>query len=402
MNIFFEVFFFFLFLITFFSLWFLRYCNLLLKYKNKDHGIKQDPFYQPMVSIIIPVYNEELMIGNKINNTFELEYPEEKREIIVVDSASIDNTVKIVNNFKNITLLTQPERMGKSHALSLAFKYAKGDLVLITDADAMLNQDVLEKIVPLFADPSIGAATGKLSLVGKDSTSKISEQAYRTFFDTLRFYESSIASTMIFNGPLMVFRSSIIEAPPINSVADDTEMALQVIKKGYRAIYIPEATFFERVPSRNSIRLKQKERRAQGLIQSFIKHRNMLFADNYGLFGKMIFPAEFIIHVLFPFLIIFTFFCMIPSFYYKPVQTLLIMAIAIIIIFSYAIGVYRKFGLESNDGTKSNFISIMITIFSFIQLQLALFKGAVKLFLFGSSHKWEQIKEVRVEEVKDK
>lgn len=402
MNIFFTILSFFLLLITFFSLWFLRYCNLLIMYKNKDPGIKQDPFYQPMVSIIIPVYNEELMIENKINNTFELEYPEEKREIIVVDSASIDNTVKIVNNFKNITLLTQPERMGKAHALSLAFKYAKGDLFLITDADAMLNKDVLGKIVPFFADPSIGAATGKLSLVGKDSTSKISEQAYRTFFDTLRFYESSIASTMIFNGPLMVFRSSIIEAPPINSVADDTEMALQVIKKGYRAVYIPEATFFERVPTRNSIRLKQKERRAQGLIQSFIKHKNMLFADNYGLFGKMIFPAEFIIHVLFPFIIIFTLFFMLPSFYYEPVQTLIITSIAIIIVSSYAIGVYRKFGLESNDGTKSNFRSILFTILSFIQLQLALFKGAVKLFFLGSSHKWEQIKEVRVGEVNDK
>ncbi|MFA4955766.1 MAG: glycosyltransferase [Candidatus Methanoperedens sp.] len=355
-----------------------------------------------MVSIIIPAYNEELMIEKKINNTFELEYPEEKREIIVVDSASTDNTVKIVNNFKNITLLTQQERMGKAHALSVAFKQAKGDLFLITDADVMLNKDVLGKMVPFFADSSIGAATGKLSLVGTDSTSKISEQAYRTFFDTLRFYESSIASTMIFNGPLMVFRSSIIEPPSINSVADDTEMALQVIKKGYRAVYIPEATFFERVPSKNSIRLKQKERRAQGLIQSFIKHRNMLFADNYGLFGKMIFPAEFIIHVLFPFILVFSFFFMIFSFYYNPVQTLLITTIDIIIIFGYAIGVYRKFELESSNGKKSNFKSILITISSFIQLQLALFKGAVKLFLFGSSHKWEQITEVRVEEVKDK
>lgn len=401
MNIFLILFIICLSVLIILAVWFLRYCDFLLNYKKPD-SVKSDADYKPLISVIIPTYNEELMIRDKIKNTFELNYPKEKREIIVVDSASTDNTVDIVKSFDSVILITQKERKGKAHALAEAFKQASGEFFLITDADTMLNSDVLEKIIPFFADHTLGGATGKLSLLGKESISKTSEQAYRTFFDILRIFESRIASTMIFNGPLMVFRANIIEPPSINSVADDTEMALQVIRKGYRAIYIPEAIFFERVPSSNNIRLMQKERRAQGLVQSFIRHRDMIFNDKYGVFGKMIFPAEFIVHILLPFALIIVIFSMILAFLYEPAKTFIIAVTVTAGIMVYAVNIYRKLTRKIEIETKSNLNDILVTIISFLQLEFALFKGAVKLLLFGSSHKWEQIKEVRVEEVTDK
>jgi biofilm PGA synthesis N-glycosyltransferase PgaC len=402
MNIFLIFFIICLSVLAILTLWFLRYCELLINYKKADPGIKEDADYKPLISIIIPTYNEELMIGNKIKNTFELIYPKDKREVIVVDSASTDNTINIVKSFDSLILITQKERKGKSHALAEAFKQATGELLLITDADAMLNKDVLEKIVPVFADNTLGAATGKLEVLGKESASKTSEKAYRTFFDILRIFESRIAATMIFNGPLMVFRASIIEPPSENSVADDTEMALQVIRKGYRTMYIPEAIFLERVPSSNKIRLMQKERRAQGLVQSFIRHRDMIFNDKYGMFGKVIFPAEFIVHILLPFALVIAIFSMIPAFLYEPAQTLIIAIAVAAGVMAYAVNIYRKLEGKIETETKSDLNDIIVTIITFLQLEFALFKGAVKLLLFGSSHKWEQIKEVRSGEVTDK
>lgn len=379
------------------ALWFLRYCNFLINCRSIDSEIKVKMDYEPFVSIIIPTYNEELMIGNKLKNTVELDYPEENSEIIVIDSASTDNTVNIAKNFKPLIIITEKERKGKAHALAKAFKKAKGELILITDADAMLNNDVLKKMVPYFADPAIGAATGKLSLVGEKSTSRISEEAYRTFFDILRIYESRIASTMVFNGPLMMFRANIIEPPSMNSVADDTEMAFQVIRKDYRAIYIPDAVFYERIPASNDVRLRQKERRAQGLVQSFIRHRDMLFNSRYGLFGKVIFPAEFIVHILLPFALAFTLFSTVLSFLYEPVKTSIILITSWIIILPYAVNVYQKAG--QRDKTRLSFDNIIVTIFSFIQLEFALFIGAIKLFFYGSNYKWQQIKEVRIDDM---
>ncbi len=394
MNIFIIIYTLILLIITLLSLWFLRYCNFLMKSKKEDSGINTDRNYKPSVSIIIPTYNEEILIEKKIKNTFELMYPEAKKEIIIVDSASTDNTIKVVKSFTNVILLTQEERKGKAHALSEAFKHAKGELFLITDADAMLNSDVLEKTTPYFADSSLGAGTGRLLLVGKDSASRSSESTYRTFFDKLRIMESRISSTMILNGPLMIFRSSIIEAPSMHSVADDTEMALQIIEKGFRAVYIPEATFFERVPEKNNIRLKQKERRAEGIVQAFIKHRNMLYNDKYGLFGMKIFPAEFVIHVIFPFILFLTILFLALSLIFMPLPTLAITAIALIIVTIDASNVYRKFENNGSEGRKSNILEI---IYSFLQLQYALFKGTLKLLFSGSNYKWEQIREVRVE-----
>ncbi len=375
---------------------FLVYCNFIFCYKNIN-SIKGDVGYKPLVSVIIPTYNEELMIGSKIKNTLDLNYPREKLEIIVIDSASTDDTVNIVKNFNSLILITQKERKGKAHALAEAFKSASGALLMITDADTMLNKDVLEKIVPFFADSTIGAATGRLSLLGKDSFSKTFEQAYRTFFDMLRMSESSVASTMVFNGPLMVLRTNIAEPPSINSVADDTEMAFQIIKKGYRAIYVPEAIFFESVPASNKVRLMQKERRAQGLVQSFIRHRSMLFNDKYGLFGKVIFPAEFIVHILLPFALLITIFLMIISFLYEPVKTFIIAVTAAIAISVYAVNVYLKFGKKTGSIKKLDLKDIVIVAFSFFQLEFTLLKGAMKLLLFGSNYKWEQIKEARLE-----
>lgn len=384
------------------ALWFLRYCDLLVKHKAVHQVIKAEKDYMPYVSIIIPTYNEGLIIRNKLENTLDIDYPEKNREIIVVDSASSDDTEYIVKDFKSVILLTEKERKGKSHAIAEAFKRVRGELLLITDADAMLNRDVLEKMVPFFADATIGAATGKLSLVGKESKSKTSEGAYRTFFDILRIYESRMVSTMVFNGPLMLFRASIVEPPSMNSVADDTEMAFQVIRKGYRAVYIPDAVFFERVPASNDIRLSQKERRAQGLVQSFIRHRDMLFNGKYGQFGKVIFPAEFIVHILLPFALVFTTISAIISFFYEPIATTIVSITAAMIIMFYALSVYRKFVHETENKKKLNFDEVKVTVLSFIHLEFALFMGAVKLFIYGSNYKWEQIKEARVEDVKSR
>ena len=191
MNIFLIFFIIFILITCALSLWFLKYCDLLVQHKTLNPVVKTGKDYRPFISIIIPTYNEGLIIKNKLENTLGIDYPEENREIIVVDSASSDETVNIVSGFESVILLTEKERKGKAHALAEAFRIAKGELLLITDADAMLNRDVLEKMVPIFADATIGAATGKLSLVGKESTSKISETAYRTFFDILRFHESA-------------------------------------------------------------------------------------------------------------------------------------------------------------------------------------------------------------------
>ena len=100
------------------------------KHKNKDYS------FQPFVSVIVPTYNEERVIEKRIKNLFELDYPENKYEIIVVDSGSTDNTAQIVediirqNTKTTLKLIKENERKGKASAINLGKKHAKGERCL--------------------------------------------------------------------------------------------------------------------------------------------------------------------------------------------------------------------------------------------------------------------------------
>lgn len=384
---------------TLICIYFLRYCKGLIKYINKNFNVSLNPSYQPLISIVIPTYNEASVIEDKIRNTLNLNYPFNKIEIVVIDSASTDGTPDIAERFEQVKVIRQAERKGKSSALAEVFKIVTGKVIVITDADALLDKNVLVNALPYLADISVGAVTGKQILINPyETVYQKSEQSYRDFFDIIRIVESKLDSTMIFNGPFMAFKQEVLEAPPQDSVADDTEMAFQVIKKGFRTLYVPEALFYENIPLSDESRIKQKERRAQGLVQSFWRHRNLLFNKKYGKFASIIFPAEFAVHVVLPFAIFFSLIVVAASFFIDFTSTLIITGVFCAFMAIYAVPVYSAIGksISSSNKTKSSSINnVIITFQSFMQLQFALFTGALKLMLFGTAHKWEQISDAR-------
>lgn len=383
-------------LTTLTCIYFLRYCNWIAKYINADFNVSTDDSYQPLISVIIPTYNEAEVIEEKIRNTLALNYLSDKIEIVVIDSASRDGTPDIAELFEGIKVIRQAERQGKSAALAEAFKQVTGEIVVVTDADAILDKNALINSLPYLADKSVGAITGKQILINPNKTiSQKSEQSYRNFFDIIRTAESKLESTMIFNGPFMAFKKEVLEAPRQNSVADDTEMAFQVIKKGYRALYITSALFYENIPLSNKSRIKQKERRAQGLAQSFWHHRDILFNKKYGKFGTRIFPAEFAIHLILPFALFISFIIIIVSLYIDFISTLMITGTYFALIAAYAV---LKTGIPLSKSETKKYLSIknsIIMLVSFFQLEFALFTGALKLIIFGTTHKWEQISDTR-------
>ncbi|MEM2145107.1 MAG: glycosyltransferase, partial [Candidatus Jordarchaeaceae archaeon] len=169
-------------------------------------NLKRNYKYEPKISLIIATYNEAKVIKTKLENVYSLNYPEDKLEVIVVDSASTDGTLEVCREFlatHNIRfptlLLSEEERRGKSHALNTALQYAKGEIIATSDADSFWEPDALCNAVSFFADSSVGAVTGRERLInlGK-SIHTLSEGLYRKFYYTLRLGESKIHSTLIF------------------------------------------------------------------------------------------------------------------------------------------------------------------------------------------------------------
>src|SRR5574342_772127 len=122
------------------------------KVENLPRNIDKKALIQsdlPIVTILIPVYNEESVIERRISNIFECTYPMNKLEIIVIDSGSTDKTRTIIHSkFQNtVTLITEKERKGKANAINLALHLSKGDFVILTDGATLYDKETIMHLV---------------------------------------------------------------------------------------------------------------------------------------------------------------------------------------------------------------------------------------------------------------
>jgi cellulose synthase/poly-beta-1,6-N-acetylglucosamine synthase-like glycosyltransferase len=292
----------------------------LMVFSSRRVNRTPEPNKFPKVSLVIPAHNESEGIIRKLEDSVKLNYPKNKLEIIVVDDKSSDNTYQLADNFiKNnldfteIHLISLPKWSGKASALNYAWSICTGEIVAITDADIALDSDAIEKIAANFTNPEIGAVTGRLCVAGKAGSTTDSEKNYRSIFDILRLGESNIDSTPIFNGLIMAFRRELLDKLDSDTLADDTELAMMLREKGWRAIYDPEVIAYEYVSENPKVRAKQKLRRGRGIVQAFMRHKKILFNRRYGAYGLVIFPSEFFMHIVSPLLMVMIIATFIPS-----------------------------------------------------------------------------------------
>jgi len=358
---------------------------MVVKSRQRDllHNPRKEDFF-PLVSVILATYNEENTVVRKLRNLMEQDYP--NKQIIVVDSASDDGTVELIEEFVKdkdveIKLIQERERRGKASALNEAFKHCSGKIVVITDADAICEKDALKKIVSNFSGANVGAATGRQVLLNPNQnlTTKF-EKTYRGFFELLRVGECSLDATPVFNGPLMAFRLELLEEIPEDTIADDSHLAVQIREKGFRTVYDPDAVFYEYAPPTFRSRLSQKLRRGQGLVQMFLRQWRMLFNRKYGKFGMIVFPAEFFMHVVSP-----------------------TMVLAFLVLSAYSLflmGNYMLIGLIVVAGISFSALLVMKVraanfILTFLDSQFILLLSLM-CHIFGiSQHKWTKVTEIR-------
>ena len=257
----------------------------------------------PFVSVIVPVYNEELVIERRLNNILESAYPREKIEIIVVDSGSEDKTSTIINDkFRgHITFIREDKRSGKAHAVNLALDKCKGDIVILTDGPTLYQKETISEIVSSFEDSSIGGVS-VLYKIPNNNYNQIttSEGIIWSYKNRIRVLESKVFSTSWLSGEACAFRREIIDHVSEDTLADDSNIAFQVISKGYRAIINENSNFVEKSPSEADDYFKTKTRRALGGVKEILRFKFFLFNPNYGCFGLIIFPYRFFAELISP------------------------------------------------------------------------------------------------------
>lgn len=253
------------------------------------------PLHWPRVSIVMPTYNEQHIIADKMSELLNLDYPREKLEIIVVD-CSDDETPRILKRFEEqypqiVKVITEGERRGNALASHTGYTSASGDIIVRTDADAkILNKDALKIAVSYLTKAEIGAVTGVY--VSSNKT----ELAYRSILHGLQVAESNVDSTVIAHGSFIAFKRSLYEELNPRSAADDTELFVRIRKQGYRTILIPEVKSIERHPSNVLQYISHRARRAHGLIE-VIWESGGLFNPSYGMYSLILFLNFYLIAV---------------------------------------------------------------------------------------------------------
>ena len=123
----------------------------------------------PTVSLLIPAYNEKKVIAQKIENSLALDYPRDKLEIIVASDGSTDDTNEIVKTFakRGVKLVVLSDKQGKSSAQNRAVAEARGDILLFTDSDVMLQPVALRQVIRNFADDQVGCVIGKITYINE-------------------------------------------------------------------------------------------------------------------------------------------------------------------------------------------------------------------------------------------
>ena len=202
----------------------------------------------PSVTVIVPAHDEEQVIGRRLDNLLELEYPAQRLEIVVASDGSEDRTEEITAavaaDQSRVHLLRCP-RGGKVAALNAAARTSTSDVLAFSDANTTWAPDALRRLVRSFGDEEVAYVCGRLELERADGTNR--ESVYWRYELWLREQESALGSITGGNGGIYaVRRSDYVET----DFGHDLGFPHLMVKRGRRAIYEPEAVALEK-PARD-------------------------------------------------------------------------------------------------------------------------------------------------------
>lgn len=282
---------------------------------------------EPMVSIIIPTFNDASTIERTIDCVLKMEYP--NKEVIVVNDGSTDSTLRVCKKFaeqKKIKLISFAKNRGKAHALNKGIKSAKGEIIVTVDADSYPRPDSLKKLVEYFSDPKVGAVAGTIKVHRKKNFLTLSQSLEYIHQGFQRLCQSFIDAVMVAPGPLTAYRKeALVKAGYFedNTLVEDFDMTIKIHKVGYKVVSEKRAIAFTEVPATIKKWWKQRVRWSRGGLQIFKKHLDIFKSKNTRPLAYFSFP----LHILWlglPFILLPTFLFNVCRSFYYPIQNLIL------------------------------------------------------------------------------
>ncbi len=239
---------------------------------NKKRIVQED--YEPHITLFVAAYNEKDYIDEKVNNSFELDYPKEKVQQVWITDGSDDGTPEMLKKYKTqgVNVYHEDTRGGKIGAMNRGMQFVSTPIVIFSDGNTMLGKESIRRIVNLFKDPKVGCVSGEKRIFSKDSDSAVgSEGIYWKYESKLKKWDAELYSVVGAAGELFAIRTELFQKVEKDTLLDDFIISLRIAMNGYTIQYDPEAYAIETSSADVKEELKRKIRIAAGGIQSIVR-----------------------------------------------------------------------------------------------------------------------------------
>ena len=232
----------------------------------------------PEVTLMVCAYNEEDIISEKMSNIHSLDYPADRLHLVWVTDGSTDNTNSILSAYPDVKIVFSPERRGKSAALKHGIKEVSTEIVMMTDANTMLNPGAVREIVRLMQNPIVGCVSGEKKVKAKSDSDEAAqgEGLYWKYESTLKRLDSELYSAMGAAGELCVIRRQLMTDIPDDTLLDDFVISMEIVRMGYKIAYTSKAFAMEYGSADLHEESKRKRRIAAGGLQSSWRLRSLM------------------------------------------------------------------------------------------------------------------------------
>lgn len=301
-HMFIEILFYLAILLGIFRFLFLIFFSLKQHKLGNTH--KYNKSFKPSVSVVIAAYNEEEVICKTINSILKSDY--EDLEIIIVNDGSKDNTSGvIIDKFKDNeqVKLINKENGGKSSAVNLGFKEARGEFIVCLDADTIIARNAISLMIRHFNDKNVVAVSGNVKVGNVHNLlTKWQHVEYVTGFNLERRAFAYLNCITVVPGAIGAWRRKAVKAAGYfkeDTLAEDTDITLTLLKKGYKIAYEEFAYAYTESPGDIRSLLKQRYRWAYGTLQCLWKHKDSLFNPKHKSLGFVALPNMWIFQYIF-------------------------------------------------------------------------------------------------------
>ncbi len=350
--------------------------------RRRENVTSENRVYQPTVSILIPAYNEEKVIGRILQRMTELTYPKDKLQIVIIDDASTDATGKIAEQYSNthshIRVVHRNEkegRNGKASALNAGFKHAKGEIILCFDADYYPQKDIVEKLTKEFIDPKVGVVQGRVIVLNEPQNLVTRLVALERIggYRVDQQARESLGLITQFGGTVGGFKRSLLESLggwDETILAEDTDLTFRAYLAGYRVRYVNDAECYEEAVENWRAYWKQRYRWSKGHMQCAFKHLLSVLKSKNLRFREKI-DGLLLLNVYFmPVLVLLSCIIGVPLFFFKSSQWLNMFWISVPISLYSFVGNFAPFfevgiGTYLDGRTRAQWL-IPLLIFTFL------------------------------------